>query len=41
MTVKKVVGNELIAEHVVDDETKTVMIPRIPLAPKDNDYPFK
>ena len=43
MTVKRVVGNVLIAEHKVDGEAepRQVMIPSIPLAPKDTDYPFK
>ena len=46
MTVKRQVGNVLIAEHEVDDgprgpELREVMIPRIPLSPKDTDYPFK
>ena len=41
LIVKKVMGNVLVATHVVDGEERTVMIPRIPLMPKDTDYPFK
>jgi ATP-dependent DNA helicase PIF1 len=37
MTVKKVIGNVLLAAY----EGGEVLIPRIPLQPKENDYPFR
>mmetsp|Transcript_6468 Transcript_6468/g.26208 ORF Transcript_6468/g.26208 Transcript_6468/m.26208 type:complete len:152 (+) Transcript_6468:1651-2106(+) len=37
MTVKKVIGNVLLASY----EGGEVLIPRIPLPPKDREYPFR
>ena len=41
MKVVKVIGNVLLASSEVEGEQREVLIPRIPLEPKDGDYPFR